>query len=107
MQFIRLNYLYRDYSNYKKNSSTLFSNPNGVAIEEIELQLRKQLLDNTWFLHAQWNLPDLHFENTDWEQDHPYHEFENLEIAQATTEISISTIEEFLRLIKKSNYSAP
>lgn len=56
MEFIRLNYLYRDYSNYKKHNSVIFSNPNRLSIDAIETELRKHLFEDTWFIHSQWNL---------------------------------------------------
>jgi hypothetical protein len=104
MSFIKLNYLYRDYGNYKEYGFVVFRNPNNLSIEKVETEIRNRLLDETWFLHFQWNLPDLHFEKTDFEQDHPFHEFESLEaIADVENPID-SAIEEFLQQIKKSDY---
>lgn len=102
--YVRLHYLYRDHANYKQHSSVVFSNPNNLPLAQIESTLRSHMLDETWFLHYQWNLPDLHFEKTDWENDHPYHEISSLEEITHTTENPLSTIEEFLDLVKKSNY---
>ncbi|MDQ3142178.1 MAG: hypothetical protein M3Q56_08025 [Bacteroidota bacterium] len=53
------------------------------------------------FLHSQWNLPDLHFQKTDWEQDHPYHEFCNIEMVAENGEGNILSIDTFLAHIKK------
>jgi hypothetical protein len=101
MEVIRINYLYRDCSNYKSHSSVLFSNPNNLPLEEIDTEIRKYLLDETWFLHSQWNIPDLHFEKTDWEQDHPYHEYGGLEIMEINKELANAPIEELLQRVRK------
>jgi hypothetical protein len=106
MPYLRLHYLYRDHANYKQHGSATFSNPNHLPPEEVETTLRKHMLDETWFLHYQWNLPDLHFEKTDWENDHPYHELAGLENTDHPTEPPLSTIEEFLDLVKKSSYTS-
>jgi hypothetical protein len=106
MSFTCLNYLYRDYSNYKQRGSITFSNPQKKSVGEIESILKKHMLDETWFLHHQWGLPDLHFESTDWETDHPYHEIESIILIESTEEHPLSTIEEFLEKVRKSNYSS-
>jgi len=105
MALLRLNYLYRDYANYKQFGHAIFSNPNHLKIEEVEAILLNHLMDETWFLHYQWNLPDLHFKKTDWENDHRYHEYDNLEYVEITTERPLSTVEAFLELVRKSNYT--
>lgn len=97
VEFIRLNYLYRDFGNYKKHNSVIFSNPSRLTIEEIEPELRKHLLEDTWFIHSHWNLPDLHFEKIDWEQDHAYHEFVALEYVKESMKTDIITIDSFLK----------
>lgn len=100
MNFIRFNYLYRDYSNYKKHGSVIFSNPNNLPLEEIDAIIRRHLLDETWFIHSQWGIPDLHFEKTDWENDHPYHEYGGVEIITISNSIEIYSIELFLLRLK-------
>jgi hypothetical protein len=102
LKFVRLHYLYCDYSNYKNHGSALFSNPNDLSLDKIESELRKHLLGDIWFIHSEWNLPDLHFEKTDWEQDHSYHEFVSLEIVNEISEVPVSTIKKFLKKIKSA-----
>jgi hypothetical protein len=105
MSFIRFNYRYRDYGNYKRYGSALFSNPNNLPLEKIESLIRENLLDGEWFLHFLWDLPDLHFEKTDPENDHPYHEFDGIEKIEDSNESTLPAIDELLEKIKQNkNY---
>ncbi len=45
MQNIRLEYLYRDYANYKNHGYVIFSNHQGISLAEIEHHLRAKMLD--------------------------------------------------------------
>lgn len=74
MQNIRLEYLYRDYANYKNHGYVIFSNHHGISLAEIEHHLRAKMLDGVWFCATHYRLPDLHFPHWDCETDHPYHE---------------------------------
>ena len=90
---IKLNYLYRDASNYKNYGSVIFSNTNGIPIKQIELALRNTLIDGEYFIANKWNIPELFFEeyNSD---DHEFHEFYSIEI---TNELETHfTIEELI-----------
>jgi hypothetical protein len=107
VQYIRFNYLYRDFSNYKNHGSIIFSNPNNLSLEEIDSEIRKHLLDEIWFIHSKWNLPDLHFEKTDWKDDHAWHEYEGVEIIRKCEgEINLP-IEEFLQKIHNGHSQIP
>jgi hypothetical protein len=103
VQYIRFNYLYRDFSNYKNHGSIIFSNPNNLSLEEIDSEIKKHLLDETWFIHSKWNLPDLHFEKTDWKDDHPWHEYEGVEKLQFSNNLPDISIEQFLVEIRKTH----
>ena len=74
MQNIRLEYLYRDYANYKNHGYVIFSNHQGISLAEIEHHLRAKMLDGVWFCATHYRHPDLHFQHSDCETDHPYHE---------------------------------
>lgn len=103
--YIRFNYRYRDYANYKKHNSVFFSNPTNFSLEEIEKIIRSHLYIENYFLHSQWQLPDLHFEKTDWEDDHPYHEFVEIETVQVPETEPLCSIEEFMDRVRKSDYT--
>jgi len=89
---IKLCYLYRDYCNYKNHNEVVFTNPDNLSIDQISTSLTEKLMDGEWFYASQWGLKDLHFEKWDDEADHPYHEFDYIEITQepATHEKTIT-----------------
>lgn len=98
---IKLNYLYRDASNYKNFGSVVFSNPNHVALRNIESTIKKNLIDSEYFVAEIWQLPSLFFSEQN-EDDHIWHEYESLEFTYENAN-SIS-IEDFLmRLVVKLN----
>jgi len=43
--------------------------------------ITKNLIDENWFIAKDWNLPDMHFKEYDWddETDHYCHEFSGIE----------------------------
>ena len=79
MSNIRVNYLYRDYSNYKNHGEVVFSNPDDLSMEVISKKLQDNLVDGEFFFVSKWKLPDLHFEKWDDQSDHPFHEFISVE----------------------------
>ena len=102
MPNLKLNYLYRDYANYKNWGEAIFSNPDNLSLEHIDATLRANLMDGEWFYASRWGLKDLHFDKYDDEDDHPYHEFVNVEFTDdAATDGGVT---EFLqRAIKAGN----
>lgn len=95
---IKFNYLYRDASNYKQYGSVIFSNLNNLSILEIDDIIRNRLIEKLYFNHTEFGIPSLFFENKN-DDDHDWHEYENIEI---TNEISTDkrTIEEFLKQLE-------
>ena len=77
---IKFNYLYRDAGNYKQFSDIVFTNKNSLSLQEIELAIRKNLIEGEFFIPEKWNTPRLSFEDYSPELDHDYHEFESLEV---------------------------
>jgi len=77
---IKFNYLYRDAGNYKEFSDVVFANKDSKSLQEIELTIRKNLIEGEFFIPEKWNVPRLSFENYSPELDHDYHEFESVEI---------------------------
>jgi len=69
--------MYRDGANYKKYNEVVFLNNTEKTIEELEVIIKKALIDGKWFDATQWKLPDLHFIEYKWdpEIDHDWHEF--------------------------------
>lgn len=94
---IKFSYLYRDASNYKKYSDVIFSNPNKISLQEIEVRVKRNLIEGCWFVAKKWNLPDLHLKEFIWdaEIDHDWHEFESVEETEQEA-TSIIMIDELL-----------
>ncbi|MGQ2984335.1 hypothetical protein [Flavobacterium sp.] len=90
---IKLNYLYRDASNYKNFGSIVFSNPNHIALRNIERTIMQNLIDNEYFVAEIWQLPSLFFSEQN-EDDHIWHEYESLEFTYENA--NSSTIDHFL-----------
>lgn len=99
---IKLSYLYRDASNYKQYHEVVFANPNNIPFKEIESIIRASLIDECWFVAKDWNLPDMHFKEYEWdeEKDHQWHEFESLEETAEAKTVEMS-IEDFLEIIRR------
>jgi len=99
---IRFNYLYRDAGNYKEFGEIIFTNQDSKSLEEIELAIRKNLIEGEFFIPEKWNIPRLSFENYLPELDHDYHEFESVEITDENptenTDIAV-----FLNVISDKN----
>lgn len=77
---IKINYLYRDAGNYKEFGEIIFTNQDLKSLDEIELAIRKNLIEGEFFIPEKWNVPRLSFEDYSPELDHDYHEFESIEI---------------------------
>ena len=99
---IKFVYLYRDGGNYKQHNEIIFSNPNQRPLAEVEKIIRKNLIDNSWFVAKDWNIPDMHFKNYNWDNkiDHDWHEFDRLEETNGIT-FEPETIEDFLSKINR------
>ncbi len=76
---IKLHYLYRDGANYKQYHYEVYTNVQGLSLEEIERRLRAQLIDGEWFYNHNWDLKDLHHHPWDNSIDHTWHEFDCIE----------------------------
>lgn len=99
---IKFNYRYRDYGNYKNNGVAIFTNPNGYSLEMVDAGIKTFLLEDKLFRASRWGLKDLHFDNYDDENDHPYHEFISVELTNepATEEITAAQFCKKIRTAK-------
>jgi hypothetical protein len=78
MTNIRFIYLYRDASNYKQHGEAILSNETQLAVEEIDQQVRSHLSDGSFFIAQQVQLEERFFTVVN-EDDHPWHEFVQVE----------------------------
>ena len=103
MPNLKLNYLYRDYANYKNWGEAIFSNPDNLSLEHIDATLRANLMDGEWFYASRWGLKDLHFDKYDDEDDHPYHTYDGVELTEEAVTEAVSITEFLERVIKRGN----
>jgi len=81
-EVIRFNYLHRDSGNWKKFGSKLFSNPERFTIDEIEQQIRQNLIDQEYFYPDQIGIKKFRFHRS--LDDSSWYEFESVEILDRT-----------------------
>ena len=101
MPAISFNYLYRDYGNFKRFGSVLFSNPNQRTLAEIDTAIRTCLWDDSIFYAHIWKVPHLFFPENNAELDHAFHEYESVEEAKSSAH-ALQPIDEFLSLIQST-----
>lgn len=96
---LKLNYRYRDASNYKQFGSVIFSNPYYLTPRIAEKALVEKLISSEFFIPQKWGLQKLHHHPYDPEVDHEYHEFESFEWTEEKVTDDRS-IDEFLNKIE-------
>ena len=112
MNNIRFGYLYRDGSNFKSWGEVVFSNPEGLAVNEIEEKLLASFLPDNQFIARQIAIPEkfLFADGNFTKYDHCYHEFDCVEICQENpTDESERSIIDFLKeveLVSKQGWKA-
>lgn len=101
MANIKFEYLYRDAANYKQYGGITFSNPENLSLTELELFIKKHLIEEEFFDHDTFNLPPLFFDCFDAELDHPFHEFVGV---SCTSDLPTDTrtISAFIQSISKN-----
>jgi len=78
MTNIRFIYLYRDASNYKQHGEVILSNETQRTVEEIDRTIRSLLSDGCFFIAQQVQIEERFFAVVN-EDDHPWHEFVQVE----------------------------
>ena len=82
---VSFKYLYRDASNYKLHGEAVFTNHTFMPIDEIEKQIRSCLKDGEFFIARQVNIEERFFDVLHEEDDHPWHEFNLVEMTTEPT----------------------
>jgi len=88
LQNIKINYLYRDASNYKQFGSIVFTNNSGLGLNHVEKILRGRLIDGEYFSALQWGFPELFF-HTSTADDHEWHEWWGIEFTDEKSNLDI------------------
>lgn len=84
MTNIRFTYLYRDASNYKQHGEAILSNETQLTLEEVDQTIRSLLSDGSFFIARQVQLEERFFAIVN-EDDHPWHEFVQVEMTTDPT----------------------
>lgn len=84
MTNIRFTYLYRDASNYKQHGEAILSNETHLTLEEVDQTIRSLLSDGSFFIARQVQLEERFFAIVN-EDDHPWHEFVQVEMTTDPT----------------------
>ena len=76
---ILFKYMYRDASNYKQHGEAIFTNHSFLALAEIEQKIRACLNEGKYFIARQVHIEERFFDAL-YDDDHPWHEFERVEV---------------------------
>jgi hypothetical protein len=99
MSKVKLQYLYRDGSNYKKWGDVVFSNADDLSIESILKSLQQSFPDDGLFIAHQVRIPEVFLagEYPINEDDHCFHEFADVEVTlDACTDVCNRSIGDFM-----------
>jgi hypothetical protein len=99
MASIKLHYLYRDGSNYKKWAEVVFLNPDGLTTEVITKVLQGAFLEDGLFIAHQVRIPEVFLAAEDelTFDDHCFHEFASIEAtSNAPSDPWVRSIREFM-----------
>jgi hypothetical protein len=100
MDHIKYNYLYRDGSNYKSWGEVVFTNPEQLTVDEIEIRLIDAFLPDNLFIASQVSIPEkfLFASGKFTKFDHCYHEFDTVEICEENPTDNLNrSITDFLK----------
>jgi len=103
MENIKFNYLYRDGANYKSWGDVVFSNPDQMALHEIESRLIDAFLPDMLFVSHQISIPEkfLFANGKITKFDHCYHEFDSVEICTENPTDNLNrSITDFLKTVE-------
>lgn len=101
---VKYEYLYRDAGNNKRWGEVVFLNNQNTALDEIDKQIRKILIDGEFFIADRAGLPVLNFRDYDKELDHDWYEYSSLALTNEPENDDLCrSIEEFLVILKHAS----
>jgi len=101
---VKFFYEYRDESNYKNFGSVIFTNPDGIPIDDIKARLQKVFFASMLFNSNQVGLPELFFEDFPLPSDMTLHEFDSIETTdEVTNDYLCRTINQFIKEAEKES----
>ena len=103
---ILVEYLYRDSGNNKLWGGVVFSNKMDIDVCDLELCIRKSLIDGEFFVAKSVEVPSLRFDVYDEELDHGWHEYFGIRKTDVNPNDSLGRdICEFVEWLKLSGCS--
>lgn len=100
---VKIKYLYRDAGNYKSWGATVFVNPDGLSLYEIENRLKKAFFHREVFIASQIGIHGVFMYTIDnpTEDDHCFHEFDTVELTNETSDdLYNRTIKNFVEQVE-------
>jgi len=101
---IELEYLYRDYGNFKNYGTVVFANQRNLSAKEIHEKVLGTVVPEPFFRASDLGLPDLYFKDFpyDPELDHEFHEYRRVsETREPTNDAAERDITDILVAIEK------
>lgn len=94
---ILFEYLYRDAGNFKRWGEIVFTNVRELSCEEIEEQVRENLIDSEFFVAVDAGVPELYFDEHIEAQDHGWHQYSSVSLTEyQPTDSKARDISEFI-----------
>lgn len=106
MSNVSFNYLYRDGGNFKAWDRVIFSNPENLALNEIEAKLIEAFMQDKQFIADQIAVPEkfLFVNGKFTKYDHCFHELDCVEVCEENqTDTLDRSIAEFLNDVESAS----
>lgn len=104
-EVIEFNYLHRDSGNWKKFGFKRFSNPEEFSLEEIEKEIRQNLIDGMYFYPEKVGIKKFKFHR--FCDDYSWYEFESVKITNCFQDTAnrLIPINQFISLLEVQDTS--
>lgn len=100
---IKFSYCYCDAGNYKNWGEVIFTNPNSLALSDVQQILTKRFISQELFIAEQVRVPTLYFEDFS-DDDHGFHLFSDIEFTPSPTNSPEGrSIDEFLESVQRAS----
>lgn len=101
---VRFEYLYRDAGNFKNWGEIVFSNARNFNVDHVTAMAERVLIESTYFVASQADVPDLHFDEYNEKLDHGWHEFHAFQgTDDATTDLQKRDVEKFIESLQRAS----
>ncbi len=101
---VMFSYLYRDAGNYRNYGEIIFSNNQNLQIDFIDSKIKEKLIDGECFVHLDFGVPNLFFEDCLTEDDHDWHTYKSVSFTDKPSN-NERDIADFIAKMKKPIFS--